>query len=278
MICLTGDLHHASLCTGNQKHADRSEIRIAADFTGLLEAADVRATFFVSGKSFLEERADLESIVESRRIEIGGPNWSCFQPQLLHRIWNKVGGSYNGPEWFQRRDARKTSDFIYECTGRRIRAWRNHQYMHSPHTERALASVGIELCSDGVARHGRGPVHHPAGILNFPLNVIPDHEHIYHAERTPEWVEAWVKRYDWSDDFGSDSYDIDTWVDMVLEQLQRREAAGVISNLIIHPITMYLADGFDGFRRILDYLATRRTVFMSEVIDDAKRGELREAA
>ncbi len=278
MICLTGDLHHASLETGNQRHADRSEIQIAADFTRRLERAGVKATFFVSGKAFVEESADLASIVRSPAIELGGHNWNCFQPQLLHRIWKKVGGSYNGPEWFQLRDALKTIETIREHTGVRIRSWRNHMYMHGPHTERALSAAGIELCSDGVNRSGRGPVWHRDGIWNFPLNVMPDHEHIYHAERTPEWVDAWVKRYGWSDDFGPESYTIDRWVELVLGQLQRREARGVVSNLIIHPITMYLADRFAGMDRILDYLSTRRTVWISEVLDQSRAGTLQEAA
>ena len=48
MICLTGDLHHMSLGTGNQKHADDTEIRIARRFLSMLEEAEVNVTFFVS--------------------------------------------------------------------------------------------------------------------------------------------------------------------------------------------------------------------------------------
>ena len=62
MICLTGDLHHASLGTGNQRHCDISEIQVAARFLKLLEAYDVRMTFFVSGKAFAEEWGDLAPI------------------------------------------------------------------------------------------------------------------------------------------------------------------------------------------------------------------------
>ena len=106
----------------------------------------------------------------------------------------------------------------------RIRLWRNHMYMHGPYTEEVLSSCGIECCSDGVRAASDGPVLHRTGLWNFPLNVIPDHEHIYHAERTPEWVRRWQKRYDWSDDFGPDSYYVDEWVDRVLEGLERNEA------------------------------------------------------
>ena len=152
MIVLSGDLHHSSLRTGNQRHCDMTEIQVAGRYLKLLEEAQVKVTFFVSGKCFVDEWEDLASICQSPWVELGGHNYYCFQPAWPHRIWKKLGGSYNGPEWLQIRDAVRTSETIREHTGVTIRAWRNHMYMHGPHTEKALAAAGIELCSDGVHR------------------------------------------------------------------------------------------------------------------------------
>lgn len=267
MICLTGDLHHATLGTGNQRHCDLSEIRVAQRFLALLESAKVKATFFTPGRAFAEEWPDLEPICRHPLVEIGGHNYSCFTPALPHRIWKKLTGNYNGPAWYQRRDALKTIAIIRQRTGRTIQCWRNHMYMHGPNTERVLHQCGIRLCSDGVKRAAKRPERHPSGILNFPINVIPDHEHLYHAERTPEWVAGWVKRYNWSDDYGSQSYDIKEWGELVLQGLQQNESEGAISNVIIHPITMYLCDRFATFEKILSFIASRKTVHMSEILD-----------
>ena len=49
-ICLTGDLHHASLRTGNQAHADRSEIDIAALYTERLREAGLMRALGASGR------------------------------------------------------------------------------------------------------------------------------------------------------------------------------------------------------------------------------------
>ena len=270
MICLTGDIHQASLRTGNQAHAPISEIQIALRYLRWLEQANVKVTFLISGKCFVEEWEDLRAITTHPLVEVGGHNWSCFSPTLLHRVSNKLLGSYNGPAWYQRWDAARTLAVVRERTGKRIRCWRNHMYMHGPHTERVLASLGIVICSDGVSKDVRGPVWHRAGVYNFPINVIPDHEHIYHAERTPEWVAAWRTRYAWRDDFGPDSYEIDEWAELVLAQLQDHEERGIVSNLIIHPITMYLADRFAAFRRILEFIQRCESVHMSEVVAFAR--------
>ncbi len=270
VIWLTGDLHHASLGTGNQQHADDSEIRIAGRYLNLLEEAGVKVTFFVSGRAVEEEWQDLGPIARSPFVELGGHNYSCFDPALPHRVFKKLLGSYNGPSFVQRRDCLRTARIIQHRTGRAITAWRNHMYMHGPRTEEVLASCGIRLCSDGTSTAVDRPQWHPAGLWSFPLNVMPDHEHLYHAERTPEWVERWVTRYGWSDAFGPRSYPVEEWTDLVLGQLRAHAERGSVASVIIHPITLYLCDRFRSFRRILDVLASSRTIHASELLEEAE--------
>ena len=188
MICLTGDLHHSSLRTGNQTHCDLAEIDVAYRYLKMLEEADVNVTFFVSGKSFVEEWDRLKPICDHPLVEIGGHNYSCFTPPLWHRASKKIFGSYNGPRWYETLDVQRTIDVIRNRTGQTIKCWRNHMYMHGPNTNAVLADCGIEICSDGVAKDSNGPNAKSAGVCSLPINVMPDHEHLYHAERTPEWV------------------------------------------------------------------------------------------
>ena len=276
MICLAGDIHHASLKTGNQSHCDITEIQVAQRYLNMLEEANVKATFFISGKCFEEEWRDVKPLCDNPLIEVAGHGYNCFKPDLWHRCWNKINGSYNGPQWYQRRDARKTIDIIYQKTGKTITSWRNHMYMHGPFTEQVLHDCGIKICSDGVQRDTNGPIAHSSGILNFPLNIMPDHEHLYHAERTPEWVDQWVKRYNWSDDYGSASYQIEEWTDGVLAELHEHEEKGIISNMIIHPITLYLCDRLNSFEKILEFLAAHKTVHMNELCDSTGTAQVKE--
>lgn len=267
MICLTGDLHHMSLKTGNQQHSDLPEIEVAQRYLKLLEAAGVKATFFITGRSFAEEWGALEPICKSPAVEIGGHNYTAFKPELGHRIWNKLTGNYNGPYLYQKYDIERTIKIIELKTGKRIELWRNHMYMHGANTEKALAACGIKICSDGVKKDNAGLIPHKTGIYNFPINIIPDHEHLIHAERTPGWIAWWQKRYNWKDDFGAQSYYIDEWTDIVLSGLEENEKRGIVSNMIIHPITLYLCDELHSFQnRILPYLAEHKTIFMSEML------------
>lgn len=264
MICLTGDIHHSSLRTGNQKACAISEIQVAQRYLKMLEEANVKVTFFITGKAFAEEWPDLKPICESPLASIQGHTYYCFKPDLWHRLWKKINGSYNGPEWFQRYDVKKTIAIIEKKTGKRITCWRNHMYMHGPFTDKILKECGLHICSDEVNVEAYAPYQAPDGLYHFPINIIPDHEHLYHAERTPEWVEKWVKRYNWSDSFGSRSYYIEEWTDLVLEGLKQNEQRSALSTMIIHPITLYLCDKFKSFEKILAYLSSRSTIHLTD--------------
>lgn len=264
MICLTGDIHHNSLQTGNQKACDIREIQVARLFLKLLEERNIAVTFFISGKSFEEEWEDLRPLVNHPLVSVQGHNWSCFTPTLFHRISKKIIGSYNGPAWYEARDVKKTANIIFEKTGKHITCWRNHMYMHGSNTNRVLSTAGIHHCSDEVKQFGV-PYRDPFDLIHVPINVIPDHEHLYHAERTREWVEKWRKRYNWSDDFGPESYTVDEWKQIVLSNLEANEKREILSTLIIHPITMYLCDQFESCKEILDFIAQRKTLHMDQI-------------
>jgi len=256
LIYLTCDIHHAALNTGNQKHCSISEIETATEMSRLLFERKIKATYFISGQSFVDEWSELKKFVLHPDIAIGGHNFNCFKPDIIHRLSNKIFKSYNGPKFYQKKDALKTIQAIEQKTGEKISLWRNHMYMHGQYTDHVLPECGITICSDGVEKNSIGPKKMGENYYHFPLNIIPDHEHLIHAERTPEWIDWWIKRYNWSDDFGNKSYYIEEWTDKVISQLKENEKKGVISNMIIHPITMYLCDNFRCLSKILDYIAS----------------------
>ena len=275
MICLTCDIHHMSLNTGNQQFTNRSEVSIAAQFIEMLKQRKIRSTSFITGRCFEEEWDELKVICEDPFVEIGGHTYNCFVPELWHRAWNKLTGSYNGPRWHQNWDIQKTKNIILKRCGRSINSWRNHMYMHGPYTEELLAKNDIKICCDGVKRNSTSFENHASGVVNYPLNIIPDHEHLYHAERTPEWVENWVKRYNWSDDYGSKSYYIDEWLEIMLAEIQNRESHGINSHILIHPITLYLCNGFDALEKIIDCISQYKCVQVSELYLIEKEREKR---
>ena len=271
MISITSDIHHQTLGTGNQKHCDISEIKTAILMHQILKSKNLKATYFISGKSFEEEWDDLKNICGDQEFDIGGHNYFCFKPELYHRVTNKLFNSYNGHYSYQKWETKKTQNIIKEKVGRDCVFWRNHMYMHGKYTDQVLQECGIKICSDGVQKNVSNLLEINSNYFHLPINIIPDHEHLIHAERTPEWIAEWQKRYNWSDDFGSESYYIEEWSDLVIEQIRENEKNNRLSNLIIHPITMYLCDEFKSFEKILNEIQKYEVVNFSDIYNQKEK-------
>ncbi len=270
MICITGDVHHAALRTNDQRYLlaleGRTEVQVTADFVERLERHDVPATLFVTGRAFADEGEGLQPLVSSPLVEIGGHTFSAFSPPALHRAFKLLTGSYLGPRSYQDRDIRRTVEAIQRASGAPPRSWRNRAYLHDQHTEELLQRHGVRILSDHVDPGASGPVRSNSGLLSLPINVIPDHEHIYHAHRTPDFVARIVRRFGWRGPFGSQSYEAGIWADLVIEQLEAQQAAGATSTLLLHPLCQYLSDRFAALDRILTHVARHRCVHVGSLV------------
>ncbi len=264
MICLSCDIHHASLNLPYNSYCEKSELQVTQELLKLLEKYNVKATMFITGKCFTEESDDVKQISAHPLVEIGGHNYFCFQPAIIHRIWNKVFKNRNGPWLYQSYDAKKTIGTIYNRSGRRITSWRNHMYVHGPNTDKILSRHGIKICSDEVKAAGRGPVWN-SSIYTFPINIIPDFDHLYHAHRTEKWVTWYVDKFNYVDDFGTQSYYIDQWGDIVIKQLKTKVSEDITANVLIHPMSQYISDQFSCLEEILRYIGTKDNCTYNEL-------------
>jgi hypothetical protein len=272
-LFISADIHHQSLNTGNQQHSDLLELETAEIFCRLLDEVGLKYTLFFTGRCFIEHTALANNLSSKPNVCVGGHGWNGFQPEIFHRICNKLLGSFNGPKWYQHLDVSYTKKIIERHTGKPVKVWRNHMYMHGPYTESVLANNGITLCSDGVDSKSHKPVLHESGVMNYPLNIMPDHEHIYHAERTVEWVKRWQERYNWSDDFGCESYSIERWGEIVKSQINQAIQDDRDINMLIHPITMYLSDNFAVFKDILNEFIGVESAWLEDAIVEVGHNE-----
>jgi len=241
-VCLTGDVHHMSLETRDQEYMDQTEVEAAIEYAQIAGEYDVPVTLFVTGKAAKEEPERVKKLAAMDHVEIGGHNYWAFDT-LIHKGWRAVTGSWNGPRPFQRWEIRKAIK-EFEELGIEITSWRNHAYRHDEHTAKLLSEAGITHFSDAVEPDGK--VRKDDEMTVVPINTPPDHEYVYHAFRTPEFVEE----SGFEGPFGTESVEVEEWVERVLERVS--EQSGV-TTVLAHPACMWLADNLRGFRRICEY-------------------------
>lgn len=263
MIVLTGDVHHMSLKTNDQNYLQGTEGESALSYVDIAEKYGFKTTFFCSGQLCVEEPHIIEALASRHSVEIGGHNFSCFQPMLFHRISKKLLGAFHGPAFHQRREIRRTREILTKHSNQSIVSWRNHAYLSDKNTVRLLSEEGIRFYSDERSNTRLRP-YRDVYLTHVPINVMPDHEHLYHAHRTPETVPAWVEKNNFCDCWGSQSYFADEWAELVIAQAKKIVEQGGVANLLIHPACMEALDNFETLRFILDELASYTNGWMQE--------------
>lgn len=265
-VCLTGDVHHMSLSTRDQEYLDGTEVEAAIEYARTAAEYDVPVTLFCTGRALVEEPGGIRELAKMDSVELGGHNYWAFDTPI-HKVSRGLLGTWNGPRLFQAWEIRKSIDKFSEL-GIDIRSWRDHAYRHDENTPFLLAKAGITHFSDRVGP-GRG-VTRDDGLTVVPINTPPDHEHVYHAFRTREFV----REAGFVGPFGSESRHVQAWVDWVLERIDEIEARGDIATVLAHPSCMQLADGMSAFERLVARIDERGTTVMMREVD--RRGAPRE--
>lgn len=254
-VCLTGDVHHVSMGTRDQAYMDRTEAEVAVEYAEIAATYDVPVTLFITGRTAIEEPERVERLAAMENVEIGGHNYWAFDT-FVHRIWRTLGkitggkvGSWNGPQLFQNHEVQRTIDALSAC-GADVTAWRDHAYRHDRHTTKLLVDIGLTHFSDIVGPDER--VRSEDGLTVVPVNTPPDHEHVYHAFRTPG--SKAVEQFEGP--FGGESVSVEEWVTWVLDCLESVQAEESVATVLAHPACLWLTDEFEAFRSLCLSVAT----------------------
>lgn len=205
-------------------------------------------------------------------VEIGGHTYSGIPAGKIYKLWCKITKGYlpthsptYGSPFKQKIDIKKMIEIVKKKTGLNIISWRSHGYIHDKNTYIILSKMGIKIVSDEISSKKIYPEEIKKGLISVPINVIPDHDHIYHAHRDENFVEKAKKVGYGKDDFGIDSYDIKKWGEMVKKQVYEIEKKGGIATILMHPLCMYLSDEFKTAEKLIEFFSKFDTIWMKEV-------------
>lgn len=261
MICLTGDIHHMSMKTLDQRYANITEAEAALKYLQIAKGYDLRVTLFITGKTFLEEPETIKKMLAFKNLEIGGHTYGGLRPKLLHKVFAKLTGSEYGPKLFQKIDIKKTLDIIEKETRKKCFSWRTHQFQSNSNTFIILKNSGVKTVSDAVSPSKKNPWKEN-GLRVIPINTLRDHGHIYHGFRTQEQVNQAKSP---GDPFDRKSYPPAQWLEIVKSQVQNLEGEKGVATLLVHPICMKIADNFKTFKKLCKFLSNYESLTVSKI-------------
>lgn len=267
-VCLTGDVHHRSLRTGDQSILDRSEPKTAVEYAELVEDAGIDATLFLTGRTVEEDPSVIQRLNDFDCVEVGGHNYGAFtvpwvpRSGILFKGYRKAF-EVNCPRWVQRRGIQKTCELLESVSVDRIVSWRDHGFNSDANTYELLASAGIRYVSDERAPDRLRPYKTSNDdLFEVPINVPPDHDHIRHGEIK--------QRADWSDPFSGDVYSGKEWLYRVLAAVKRIDKEGGLATILAHPACMALVDDFEVFARLCREVSKYETLTIREADEYAE--------
>ena len=275
MLCITGDIHHSSLKTNEQKYLsapEDTEARIGARFIKLLESYGIKYTCYVTGKTLEEEWEDFRLIAESPLVEVGGHTYEGLPRSTFSKIRSFVSGKptishsfSHGSYRKQKKDVKKMTAIVQRKTGKPVVSWRSHGLVRDKNTYLLLREADITHISDSTDWNQLLPVKTDEGLISHAINVIMDHDHIYHVHRDRAYVDHQKKNWTLTEDPTTESYSIEEWGELVKKQVREGLAAGGMMTVLMHPICMYTSDRFTTARRLLDFFSQYKTIWASEI-------------
>lgn len=251
MICLTGDIHHLTLKTLDQQYLSDSEADVASKYIEIAEYYSIKTTLFLTGKVVEEDKEAIIKLSGKKGIEFGGHTYAAFQPKLLYKLSYRFLGLHNGPRWLQANDIKKTIKVFKDHLNVKIRSWRNHAYRNDRNTPSLLLNNGIKCYSDIASPSYKKPFT-KNGIVYVPINVLPDHDYMYHGNRRPGFFDETPLA---KSNFKTTAMPPEKWLETVKKQVSEIVSAGGIATILAHPACMEIADGFVVFEQLCKFLS-----------------------
>jgi hypothetical protein len=247
MIFLTGDVHDMGPGMKDQMRLSHglTEVKLCQTYLEYANAHNIRPTLFFTGRAVETEANVVRTLAHRYRFEVGGHTYSISGHRVARGLSRRFLGLANGPYWLQQRDMSRTLCCLRDCLRETVTAWRNHAYRTDRNTYRIAASLGIRQISNTVTGlEGRARV--IDGILEVPINTLPDHESLGHGEHERVCRSS------------------EEWVDRVLQQIEYHQGRGMPSVILAHPLCMFIEDNFAAFKRLCAAIGTMKTATLRE--------------
>ncbi len=290
MIFLTGDIHHMSMNSSDQKFLKRSEVELAVKYADIAERYGIKVTLFITGKALEYEMDD--RLLYYDNVMLGGHTYTAFSPAYRYKIYRLIWGSSYGPAFNLEREVEKTVKAFKKVVGRECITWRTHSLEADPRLLGILSKYGVKTVSDWFDPSD-SPRYIKAGIYSLPINIFPDHSNLMHGPITEEFVSLenevrkkgafgvlsmsritvkkklyFVLREAARSIFRHGSevklyscMQPDEWMIETKRSIEKMVAEKGFASLLIHPACMEILDSMARFEKLCAYISSNYSTF-----------------
>jgi hypothetical protein len=236
MIYLTADVHQRNLGNNESKLLSKTPMELARTYSEICTKYKIKHTIYIVAIALSENKTITKYLMDNEYVNLGVHTYSAFRipffrNRIIHKLYRRA---YK--YWIIQKMDIKLATQIFKQYGIKASHWRTHAYASNKHTEKLLKEMGYKTISDVKKRDGE--IKLTNGLLNYPINVISDHEYLVHGSNA---------NTDLNDPFFSKRLEAKEWLKEILWQINQNERNGKSSTILIHPECMEILDKFKTF-------------------------------
>ena len=182
MISITSDIHHQGLETGNQRHSDITEVQTQLLCTGCLNSSILKQLISSQVRLLRSSGKSLKTFVTTRHLILEVTTTTVLSQNYFIELQINYLIVTMDPKVTS--DGKQKTPTNHKERSEETVSFGEITYMHGKYTDDVLRAC-IKVCSDGVKKDSNGLDLVSSDYFHLPINIIPDHEHLIHAERNP---------------------------------------------------------------------------------------------
>ena len=221
----------------------------------------IPVTLFFTGKCVKENPDLIKKIAAKSNVEIGGHNYFAFEPRLPFELYQRIRGLKNGPYVYQWFEVGITKMIFRKKCNIELYSWRNHAYRHDKNTRKILKSHKIKFLSDVLSKSGGQPKRNQ-GVVDVPINTLPDHDYVFHGARQPETVDSQTLL---RTHFATAPIQKEEWLKRIFKEVKEITSKNGVATILAHPACMEVFDGFKTFKKLCEFLKDYKLCLMRDI-------------
>lgn len=232
----------------------------------ITEEYSIPVTLFFTGKCVKERPDIIKKIAAKSNVEIGGHNYFAFKPRFPFEMYQKIRKLKNGPYMLQLWEVKKTKNIFKKKCNVEISSWRDHAYRHDSNTRKILKRNNIKYFSDVLSKSGGQPKRNQ-GVIDLPINTLPDHDYVIHGARQLDTVnlEKLLKTH-----FETSLISKEEWLKRIFKEVEKITSQNGVATILTHPACMEVFDGFKTFKKLCDFLKDYKLCLMKNIENHLK--------
>jgi hypothetical protein len=100
------------------------------------------------------------------------------------------------------------------------------------------------------------------GVIDVPINTLPDHDYVFHGARQPNNIDhkKLLRTH-----FSTDPMQKEEWLQRIMKEVKDITSKKGVATILAHPACMEVFDDFETFKKLCNFLKDYKLCLMRDL-------------